>query len=120
MNLIERVEKLMSVVRDEDKGELKTLKSEVERVLLLDNIKDHDAIKFLVKKYSEQIVEIDDILKTANSKMLNDKDRDTIIYKKEFMSDFLSMFVDLDKLKESLDKEIKSQEDFVDSQLEDK
>lgn len=93
--LLSRIEKILAKLGDDPvsgSDEAKAWRSEVKRSMLSDNLKEHDGIKMIVEKLTQDIEDINYLLINASSSKLPEAMRDRIIDKKKMYLDFLDLF----------------------------
>lgn len=66
---------------------------EAERLMLLENLYKHDAIKYIVEIFKSEIEKIEESLKSLSSKELSDYERDRMIDRKNLAQKFLNIFI---------------------------
>lgn len=78
--------------------------------MLVDSLKEHEGILMLTEKLKNDLGEMDEVLKTADSEKLPDKKRDRILDRKELYWWFISFFQDTQEEMDSLEKQIEIEE----------
>lgn len=82
---------------------------EAKKLLILDNLKEHDGIKYVVEVFEGDVKKITEKLDKSYSKDLPDIERDRLLDRRELAQKYLNLFVnvdrDLDALEEVVDKE---------------
>jgi len=81
--------------------------------MLVDSLKGHEGIKIILEKLTGDLDGMDEVLKTASSDELSDKQRDRIIDRKRLYQWFIGFFKDPEAEMQSLDKIINEEEEFV-------
>lgn len=83
---------------------------EAKRLLLLDNLKNHDGMKYVTEIYRGDVKKITEKLDKSYSKDLPDVERDRLLDRRDLAQKFLNLFdpveEDLDKIEELVDKEM--------------
>lgn len=81
---------------------------EAKRLLLLDDLKNHDGVKYVIEIFKGDVKRISDKLDKSYSKDLPDIERDRLLDRRELAQKYLSLFEhvesDLDKIEELVDK----------------
>lgn len=105
--LLDRITEAKSKFIDPiDQGIIGKWEVEAKRAFMVSSLKDHQGIKIILANFEKDIVEIEDLLKTARSKDLSDGDRDKLIDRKELYSQFIKFFYEAEKSIETLEKQV--------------
>lgn len=113
--IVDKAQKLLEIMNQSGDPqsiiEVKSLYERAKHVSLMESLKDHDAIKFIVEHFSKQIRDINRALADVDSTELPDKARDRMIDRKRDLQAFLTLF-------DFTGAESKSIEDALDYELE--
>jgi len=82
----------------DDKEKLKSWKESLNQAMLMDDLAKHDAIKMIIEKYRQELIDINTVLQEADSEKLPDKKRDRLLDRKELYLEFLGLFTDTKKI----------------------
>ena len=82
---------------------------EAKRLFLLQSLKEHDGIKYLLEIFESEVAKINDNLLKADSKTLSDYERDRLLDRRDLAQKYLNLFLpvegDLEKLENLVDSE---------------
>jgi hypothetical protein len=115
--LLNKIERLLAKFQDpeflSDKEEIRGWREKIANAILIDGIKDHEGIKMLTRELSEQIVMINDILLEADSKKINDIQRDRMLDRKSIYKELLSMLLIDKKEIQDIETKVKENEHYL-------
>lgn len=118
--LLQRIDELKKKFADpaypEDVETIKSWREKLIRAMLMDDLSKHEGIKMILKKYKEEIDEINELLLSADSTKLNDKERDRLLDKRYMYEDFVGLLESPKKEMEMIEKEVTENEEFVKKQ----
>jgi hypothetical protein len=103
-NLIQKFE---DPAYPDDKEKLKGWRDDLNRAMLMDDLRKHDGIKMIIEKYRQELIDIDTILREADSEKLPDKKRDRLLDRKELYLEFLGLFTDTKKIISEVGESVK-------------
>ncbi len=83
--------------------------AEAKRAFMVNSLKDHKGIQIILENFGKDVAEIDELLKTAKSKDLNDIERDRLIDRKGLYLHFMKFFDEAEKKIGRLEEEIENQ-----------
>ena len=93
--ILEKINKAKAKYLDpQDQKRIFSWEDQVKRAFLVNSLKEHEGIQIILKKFEEDIKEIDNILIEAKSKDLTDLERDRLIDRKTLYKEFLKFFID--------------------------
>jgi myosin heavy subunit len=107
-------EKLVDTDRDDHIAIIEDWEKEIRAHLITMSLQDNPGIRKLLKKYIDDVRDIDNLLTNAKSDVLSDKQRDNLIDKKNFYLDFIDLFngakQSLDEIERLVDEELEEEE----------
>lgn len=115
MNLIDKINELRKKFTAA-RGDARDIRmidgwlEEAKRLILLDNLKGHDGVKYVLEAFEGEVQKINELLNKSYSKDLKDVDRDRLLDKRDLAMKYISLFKDNDE-------KLKSIEDIVDSEM---
>jgi len=81
-----------------------------KKLMLLQSLKGHDGVKYVLEVFTSEIEKINDVLQNKYSKELSDSERDRLLDKRELAQKYVNLFSsvegELEKLEEDVDKEL--------------
>lgn len=77
-----------------------------KQLFILNSLKDHDGIKYVLEIYQNEIERINDQLLKSDSKSLPDQQRDRLLDRKEMYQKHLNLFLPIEAELEELEKKI--------------
>lgn len=93
----------------QDIGTIDSWISEAKKLFLLNSLKNHDGIKYVLEIFKSEVSKIDSLLSNSYSKDLPDRERDRLLDKRDLAKKYINLFDNieekLDKLEELVDKE---------------
>ncbi len=88
---IEKIkERLASPAFPDDQSQVEAWESELKRAALISSLKENDAVKIIVKKLANDLVDINVVL--LEDRNLSFEDRNRLLDKKEYILWFLGLF----------------------------
>ncbi len=104
------LKKFVNPAFPEDIEEINKWKEEAKRAMLAKDIKNHEGIKLIVKRFASDVEGINLLLLNANSEKLSDKERDRLLDKKFLYIEFLSIFPEAEKILKEIEKKVAENE----------
>lgn len=106
--LKELKDKFANPAYKEDIFQIEAWETEVKDLLVRDELADKPSIKLILKRFYDEIDEVNALLLNSDSKLLSDIQRDRVLDKKKFYKEFLSLFDStmIAKSIEAVDKEV--------------
>ena len=84
--------------------------AEAKRLFLLQSLKGHDGIKYVLEIFKGEVNKINELLNKSYSKDLKDIERDRLLDKRDLAQKYLNLFEnvedDISRLEDTVDKEI--------------
>lgn len=114
MTLIEKILALKDRFRDlradpHDVNTIGSWEAEAKRLFLLQSLKGHDGIKYVLEIFRSEVSKITEKIDKSYSKDLPDKERDRLLDKRDLAQRYLNLFEhiedDISKLEEAVDRE---------------
>lgn len=114
MNLLDKIIALKnkfigSGIEPQDVATIDGWMVEAKRLLLLQSLKGHDGIKYVLEIFRSEISRINGLLQNSYSKDLKDSERDRLLDKRDLAQKYLNLFdpieSELSRLEEIVDKE---------------
>lgn len=91
-----------------DLGTIDAWLAEAKRLFLIQSLKGHDGIKYVLEVFEKEVAQINEKLKSSYSKDLPDKERDRLLDKRDLAQKYLNLFSGVDeqlaKIEEDVDK----------------
>lgn len=81
--------------------------AEAKRLFLLQSLKGHDGVKYVLEIFKGEVNKINEIINKSYSKDLKDTERDRLLDKRDLAQKYLNLF-------ENVDEDISKLEDIVD------
>jgi hypothetical protein len=112
--LLDKIQELLNKFRagrasNEDVSVIGGWYEEAKKLLLLQSLKDHSGVKYILEVFQSEDVRISQRLNSEYSKTLPDDERDRLIDRRDLARKYINLFVDIDKklevLEEVVDKE---------------
>ncbi len=116
-NLIDKITAFYDRFREKngDAQDFPVIESWIEqakRLLLLDDLSNHDAVKYITEAFQAEIETINQRLLQSDSTNLPDSERDRLLDKRDLANTYLNLFVpvksEIAKLEESVDNELRN------------
>lgn len=79
---------------------------QARRLFLLNSLKDHDGIKYVLEIFQSEVERIDNKLRSADSKELPDYQRDRLLDRKELAKKYLDMFQGVSEELEAIEEQV--------------
>lgn len=110
---IERVRSWFSGNRGapQDIYEIDGWMEQAKKLFLLQSLKEHDGIKYVLEIFQNEINDINDALLNKYSKDLRDSERDRLLDKRSLAKKYLDLFVPMDEEFEKLEKDVDNELD---------
>jgi hypothetical protein len=93
--VLEKITKLKTRLYGADQDDLSQVdqwERDAKTALITDNLQEHEGIKIIIDQFISDIKDIDEVLTTAYSVELSDKDRDRLLDNKKFIQKFIDLF----------------------------
>jgi hypothetical protein len=107
------ISKISGGAFESDVEEARAWKENVKRAFLTKEIKDHEGIKMIIKRFSSELEDINFVLINAKSDKIADRERDRLLDKKKMYVEFISLFPIAEKEIEQIADTVKENEEFL-------
>lgn len=109
-NLKELKAKFADPAWKEDIDVINSWEKEVKELIIREKLCENKALREIVKKFADDVTDMNTLLMNADSGTLSDEQRDRVLDRKKLYKDFIALFdpEEVRKSLEGVDKEVKA------------